>query len=144
MNVTRRGAMLALAGLAVTGCSGGSDEEAAAPVSTEPQRQPVEEVDRLELGQTRTGIALAAYGQAPGIGYTGPRLVARRNGAPGPDGLIDFDFLLTPPDPGLNLPRGEGNARRVRVDLLLTGRDLIGARGMRVYGTSNFREITFR
>jgi len=143
----RRALMAGALALLVAGCSGGEDEAVdaeATPETPEDRRVPVETVERLELGQTRTGIALAAFGIAPGIGYGRPTLVARRRGAPGGDGLIDFDFLVSPPDPSLELPTGQRRARTIRGDLLLTGRDLVGARGLRVHGLGNARAITFR
>ena len=141
-----------LAGTALPGCSWFGDageepqqldfsgaDEARAPRG----REPVVSVERLEIGRTASGLALVARGVAPGSGYARPRLIPRREGAPGRDAMLDFDFVVTPPDPDRNLPEGDSKVRRVRADTLLSPGDLRGARGIRVHGLRGGAEIRF-
>ena len=145
MRVSRRVAICAGLAALAGGCSWFEDDapEPAAEGPEGPVREPVDAVERLEIGRTGQGIALAAYGVAPGIGYAAPRLVARREGRPGRDGMLDFDFFVTPPDPRRNLPRGGAGARRVRADLLLDLDRVQGVRGIRVHAIEGGMQLFF-
>ena len=142
-------AVLAL-GVAPGGCSwlgGGEEEEPAqAPApGTAPLAEPVsvQAVRHIEIGRTRRGYAITAYGTAPGLGHANPRLVARRGGAPADDGMLDYDFLLDQPPPGLALPQGTARARAVRADLEIPADRLEAVRGLRVHAVSGGVQMLF-
>lgn len=150
MTVHRRWVLAGVAAALLGGCSifGGNDGEdetleARTQAPQERPREPVIEVERVEIGQTRDGIALTAFGIAPGLGYGRPRLVARRGGAPAEDGYLDFDFFVTPPDPSLALGQGERSARRVRVDLIVPNDRLRGRSGIRIHGVETGVRVPF-
>ncbi len=129
------GAMMSV--VAVAGCElfGDDEEEAAAAAATPAIVDPesVVAVQRVEIGRTRKGVVLAAFGTAPGLGYSRPRLVPRRDGEPGPDGYLDFDFVLDPPPATLTLPQGTTRARAVRADVEILIDRARAARGVRVH-----------
>jgi len=153
-------ALAAAALAALAGCSTVSDAapevefEALAPSRPpEPQpeariseaeivRRPVASVDRLELGVTRDGRLLTAYGAAPTPGWFQALLRPRDDGRLAPDGFLEFDFLAAPPE--LNgadpeaLPAGPGvpAQRAVRADRLLRGGAVQTAAGIRVFAAS--------
>lgn len=136
-------------GLAVAlgGCSWFGDDEPEAPTAAVQPAAPVGEavqaVRRIELGSTRKGVVVAAFGTAPGLGYSRPRLVARRNGEPASDGLLDFDFVLDPPPPGLDLPQGTPRAREVRADTEISLDTARRARGVRVHAIVGGVQLLF-
>lgn len=133
-----------LAMLGAAGCSSDEEEapEAAIPSVAEPVA--VEQVASLEIGRTRDGIVLTAYGVAPGIGYAAPTLVPRRGGQAASDGFLDFDFVATPPDVGFGLGQGSNSrARLVRADRLIKGQRLRGVVGVRVHGARGGQQIAF-
>ncbi len=147
----RRNAALSAAIAAVLvlgGCSlfGSDDDEEAAAAEQEQAAAlyaPVEAVRHIEVGRTRNGYVITAHGIAPGLGYGAPELRARRQGKPGPDGFIDFDFVAQAPDPSFNLGEGAVEARAVRADLHVTASDLRGAVGIRSHGTSGGLQMQF-
>lgn len=147
--VTAMLAAAAVAGLA--GCSVfGSDDEASAEAAAQAAEdalarppEPVEAVEKIEIGRTRTGLVITAIGVAPGLGYARPRLRPRREGQPGTDGLIDFDFVATPPDPGLALGQGDVRARTLRADYLIDIETLRQARGIRIHGRDRGVQLVF-
>lgn len=131
----------------LAGCSmfGGNDEEeAAARAAAVASAVPVDEVVGIEIGRTSTGILVTAYGFAPGIGYGAPELRARRGGAIGTDGFLDYDLVARPPDSGFGLPAsGDPRARLVRADRLFGLAELRGATGLRVHGGGGGRQVLF-
>jgi len=135
------GSLLLMTALMAGGCSylgfGDEDDEetpdAAAEQPSQAAEVPVEGVRGIEVGRTRRGMMITAYGTAPGIGFGAPRLVPRRGGRPGPEGFLDFDFVATPPDPGFELPAGPVKGRALRADLELAPEALQGAAGIRVH-----------
>lgn len=134
--------------LPLPACSlfGGGDEEeeaAAAPVAVQPQAVIMAEITGLEVGRTRDGIVLTAIGLAPGIGFAEPRLAARRNGLPDSQGIVDFDFVATPPDAGFNLGAGDPRARLIRADRLIGVDEMRGVAGLRVHAANGVRQIVF-
>jgi len=146
----RKPAALAIAALlAFGGCSmfGSDDEDTPAATGNgaipEQVYAPVEAVRDIEIGRTRNGYVVTAIGIAPGLGYGAPELRARREGAVGPDGYLDYDFVAKAPDPRFRLGEGTAQARTVRADLQLLSRDLKGARGIRVHGVSGGLQIDF-
>jgi len=152
MALTRRLAMIGMAAGLLPGCAwlGFGEDEAEAPETEPPAeglaargREPVESVEAIEIGRTAQGVAVAAFGTAPGLGYARPRLLPRRGGELSPDGFIEFDMLAIPPDPDRDLPRGEASARRLRADALIDAEDLAGARGVRVFALQGGRQLSF-
>lgn len=133
--------------VALGGCSlFGDDEEAPAPevvTPAVPVEESVQAVRRLELGTSRKGVVLAAFGTAPGLGYSKPRLVARRNGEPASDGLLDFDFVLDAPPAELALPQGTARAREVRADAEIPLDQARRARGVRVHAVVGGMQMLF-
>lgn len=134
----------------LAGCSVfGSEEEAPAAADAHGAAaearaaEPVEAVRSVEIGRTRDGLVITAVGTAPGLGYARPRLEPRRDGRPGVDGLLDYDFTAVPPDPGLEMPRGPARAREVRADRFVELPDLQGARGIRVHGARRGVRLMF-
>ena len=109
---------------------------AAEQAASEEIYAPIETVRDIEIGRTRNGYAIAVHGIAPGLGYGAPELRVRRDGKLGPDGFIDFDFVVKAPDANFNLGEGPVEARVIRADLHITARDLQGAVGIRVHGVS--------
>jgi hypothetical protein len=150
---------LAIAILTLGGCSTGSvlddfptiwggesraDEarrEAVQEARTTPV--PVESVRNLEIGQTRQGFLITAYGTAPGLGYALPRLRPRRDGAPGADGYVEYDFVASEPPPGFDLPPGTARTRAIRADLPVKATDLRGVAGIRVMTLRGGAQIDF-
>ncbi|MGF1501270.1 MAG: hypothetical protein ACFBSD_05600 [Paracoccaceae bacterium] len=134
--------LAALASL-MSGCAlfGDDEEETAAaaeaePAATGPIREPVAAVGNVEIGRTRSGIVITAFAEAPGLGYSRPVLLPRRDGQPDAEGILDYDFFVTPPDPNFELPPGQGRALQVRADLMLSVAQVRAARGLRVHGLS--------
>lgn len=104
---------------------------------------PVQAVRDLEIGRSRDGFIVTAFGTAPALGYARPRLRPRRDGNPGQDGFIDYDFVADPPKPGLERAQGSLQARQLRADVLLPQRRLRGAAGIRVHSLSGGVELGF-
>ncbi len=104
---------------------------------------PVEAVRGVEVGRTRDGFLITAYGTAPGLGYSLPRLRPRREGAPGLDGYIEYDFVASEPPPGFDLPAGTSRARMLRADLPVRAADLRGAAGIRVMALRGGAQLDF-
>ena len=120
------------------------DEEPEAPVvDAGPMVRSVDDVRSIEIGRTRDGVVVTAYGIAPGIGYALPRLEPRRNGRLGTDGFLDFDFVANAPDPGFQMPQGQVQARVLRADRLIGVNTLSSAAGIRVHGRSGGKQFEF-
>lgn len=137
------------ASLALGGCSiFRSDDKKAEAAEAEQAAQaarfePIETVRHVEIGRTRNGYVISAQGYAPGLGYGAPELRPRREGKPGPDGFIDYDFVARAPDPGFNLGEGTLQARAIRADLQIEGPELRGATGIRIHGVKGGVQLTF-
>jgi hypothetical protein len=104
---------------------------------------PVETVRSVEIGRTRSGFLITAYGTAPGLGYSLPRLRPRREGAPGADGYVEYDFVASEPPPGFDLPPGTARTRMLRADLPVGAADLRGAGGIRVLALRGGAQLDF-
>lgn len=104
---------------------------------------PVTAVRSVEMGRTRDGFLITAYGTAPGLGYSLPVLRARRGGRPDTDGYVEFDFVATEPAPGAELPPGSSQARALRADLAVQTTDLRGASGIRVLARGGGVQVDF-
>lgn len=131
----------------VAGCSLFSSDEEEEVLT--PQEQialspvPIQAVREIEIGRTRDGFVITAFGTAPALGYSQPQLRARRDGQPGLDGFLDYDFIARPPRPGLELSQGTLSARSIRADTLLKRADLNGAAGIRVHALSGGVQMGF-
>jgi hypothetical protein len=140
-------AIAASLGLSLGGCSlfGSDDDETAAveAAAAEAAMEPVASVRSIEVGTTRDGYVITAYGYAPGLGYGAPRLEPRRDAKPGPDGYLDYDFVAKAPDPALNLGTGDLAARAIRADVLLKATELQGVAGVRIHGAAGGMMMTF-
>jgi hypothetical protein len=130
------------AALTLGGCTIGSGTIGAdaPPPASDPaviaaMRQ-VASVERLEMGRTFQGIALIAFGEASGPGWTLGRL-APRGDRPGPDGFLEFDFVAAPP-PADAPPTAVDNAalRRLRGHALVPLDALEGVAGIRVHAAA--------
>lgn len=104
---------------------------------------PVMAVQSVEIGQTRTGYLVSAFGTAPGLGYSLPELRARRSGEPSLDGFIEYDFVATVPSPALDLPPGTTRTRSIRADLLVKQGDIRNLRGIRVFAQQGGVQVGF-
>lgn len=104
---------------------------------------PIQAVRTVEMGRTRNGFIITAFGTAPGVGYSLPSLRARRGGLPGTDGYIEFDFVAVEPPAGFNLPQGTTQARAVRADLPVPLASLQGAAGLRVIALGGGVQMDF-
>ncbi len=118
------------AALLLSGCGGDAPEpaaEATIGVAPQPQARMVEEVRDIEIGRVVEGLVLVARGVTETTGWSAPELRPR-----GPDaaGVLEFDFVATPPR---NPVEAAEPARRVRADRVLTLDDLARATGVRVY-----------
>lgn len=133
--------------LSLTGCSlfksNDSKKTEAQAAAAAPTYLPVESVNNIEIGRTRNGIAVTAYGIAPGLGFGGAELRPRRDGRPGADGLLDFDFVARAPDARFNLGEGDLTARAIRADILLSPGQLAGAQGMRIHAATGGLQVAF-
>lgn len=104
---------------------------------------PVDSVSGVELGRTRDGFLITAYGTAPGLGYSLPQLRPRRGGQPGLDGYVEYDFVATEPPPGFALPQGTARTRALRADIAVPAGALVGTRGIRVIGQRGGAQLDF-
>jgi hypothetical protein len=104
---------------------------------------PVQAVRSVEIGRTRDGFIITAYGTAPGLGYSLPALRPRRGGQPSNDGFVEYDFVATEPAEGLDLPPGTTGARALRADLPVTVSSLRGAAGIRVLAIRGGVQLPF-
>jgi hypothetical protein len=141
-------AAMVAAALGLGGCSLFSSDDKAEVAAVERAASealyaPIEAVRRIEIGRTRDGYVITVLGIAPGLGYGAPELRVRRQGSPGPDGIIDFDFVAQAPDPGFNLGVGAVEARAIRADLMITAKELQGVAGIRVHGVSGGLQMKF-
>lgn len=103
---------------------------------------PVETVSALEVGRTRDGFLITAFGAAPVPGYSLPQLRPRRGGAPDVEGYVEYDFLATEPA-GFELPAGTTRTRALRADLPVAAAALRGVRGIRVLGRLGGAQLDF-
>jgi hypothetical protein len=103
---------------------------------------PVQSVNSIEIGRTRDGFLITAYGRAPGLGYSLPALRPRRDGLPGLDGYIEYDFVATEPTRA-DLPAGTSATRALRADLPVAAGALRGARGIRVLALQGGAQLDF-
>ena len=133
--------------LALGGCSifDGDDEEdetATEQQVAEARYDPVVEVAHIEIGRTRDGLVITAFGLAPTLGYARPELRPRRDGRPGPEGYLDFDFVAQAP---ATPPAGSASerARLIRADHLLPIREIQGARGIRIHAAEGGMLMNF-
>jgi hypothetical protein len=117
--------------------SGGGEAAAEAP------QVPVQTVGSIEIGRTRDGFLITAHGTAPGLGYSLPTLRPRRDGAPGVDGYIEYDFVATEPPAGFELPTGTREARELSAYLPIGANALRGAAGIRVLALRGGAQLDF-
>ncbi len=120
-----------------------SQAEKAAREAAVASVEPIQSVRNIELGRTRDGFIVTAFGTAPGLGYSLPRLRPRRGGSPGTDGFIDLDFVATAPQPGFELPVGTTRTRAVRADLPIKSSALRRAQGIRVHALRGGVQASF-
>lgn len=140
-------ALLVLGGCSLFGSGDDEDERAAAVERAEAAYEPVVAVRSIEIGRTRNGIVITAIGLAPAPGYAVPELRPRRDGQPGPEGYLDFDFVARAPDPALapaaNPAQGAEAGHRVRADRHVSLRNLRGVRGIRVHAAEGGMLLNF-
>ena len=145
--------LLLTGALSLSGCSAwdyvwGDDEsedieaEQAAQAAIK-VKVPVQAVRSVEMGRTRDGFLITAYGTAPGLGYSAPALRARRDGAPGADGYIEYDFVAVEPPEGRVYPPGSTQIRSLRADLPVKLEQLQGALGLRVLSLGGGVQMDF-
>ncbi|MEL6476463.1 MAG: hypothetical protein AAFR17_03975 [Pseudomonadota bacterium] len=104
---------------------------------------PIQAVREVEIGRTRDGFVITAYGTAPELGWALPRLRARRDGQPGQDGFVDYDFVASPPKIGLERGQGSLEARSLRADVLLKTSQLRDVAGIRVHALAGGLQLEF-
>lgn len=125
------------------GSSKGEAEEAERLAEARAVKVPIQTVEKAEIGRTRNGVLITAYGRTAGFGYTFPVLEARRDGAPGADGYVDYDFMATEPQPDQNIPEGAMAGQAIRADLPLDADALQGVAGVRIHALSGGAQIEF-
>jgi hypothetical protein len=138
-----------LAVLLLGACGGGlwgddgeaEEAERLAATEAEAAQVPIQLVRTVEIGRTRDGFLITAYGTASSPGFSRPQLQARRDGAPGIDGYVEYDFVATQPPPGVDLPGGR--SQLLRADLPVRASALRGAAGIRVLGLTGGAQIDF-
>lgn len=144
-------ALVAPAALMLAGCGfidnpwGSSKREAEEAERLEEARAvkvPIQSVRSAEIGRTRNGFLITAYGVTPGFGYTFPVLQPRREGAPGVDGYVDYDFMATEPQPDQNVAAGAGE-QLIRAYLPVDAEDLRSVAGIRIHALSGGAQIDF-
>lgn len=118
------------------------DAEPEAVAAAEPAVRPVDEILGVEIGRTRDGIVVTAFGVAPTLGYADPRLEARRGGLVATDGFLDFDFVATLPDPAAAVA-GDPAARILRADRLIALEAVRRAQGLRIHGIQGGQAVVF-
>ncbi len=139
-------AIVTLGGCSFLGLGGDEEDEAevaAAERVVEASYEPVLEVTNIEVGRTRNGIVITALGVAPGLGYAAPELRPRRDGQPGPEGYLDFDFVARAPATPVNAAQASPRARLVRADHLIALAELRGARGIRIHAAEGGMLMNF-
>lgn len=122
---------------------GGEEPPAPAPEVVERRIVPVTAVVSLDIGRTRDGLLVTAAGLAPPGGFSQPRLVVRREGQPGPDGFLDYDFTVREPAQELREQPGPTVTRRVQAVAELRERQLRNVRGLRVHAARGSAELPF-
>ena len=138
-----------LAVLSLVACGDGDaspegEGEAGEAAAEAPAPQvPIQTVRSIEIGRTRDGFLITAHGTAPGLGYSRPTLRPRRDGAPGIDGYIEYDFVATEPPAGFDLPPGTAQARELSAYLLINVNALRGAAGIRVLALRGGAQLDF-
>lgn len=142
-------ALAALSALLVLGGCGlfDGDDEAEERAAEQQQAaalyESVVEVTNIEIGRTRDGLVITAVGVAPGVGYASPDLTPRRDGQPGPDGYLDFDFVARAPLTPTAGGQAPARARAIRADHLVSIRNLRGARGIRIHAAEGGMLMNF-
>lgn len=104
---------------------------------------PMRIVRAVEIGRTKTGILLTAFGTAPGSGYSLPALRVRREGKTTSDGFLEFDLVASSPPPGAELPPATPRNLEIRADLPVDLRALRGVKGLRVMALENQVQVNF-
>ncbi|MEM9141142.1 MAG: hypothetical protein AAGB15_15045, partial [Pseudomonadota bacterium] len=104
---------------------------------------PVAAVQSVEVGQTRDGFLISAFGTAPGLGYSLPALRVRRSGEPSTDGFLEYDFVASAPSANLQLPPGTTRTRSIRADLAVKRNALRGVQGIRVFAVQGGVQVGF-
>ena len=135
--------MLTLGGCSVLGFGDDEEDAAAEAQAVEASYEPVLEVSDIEVGRTRNGVVITTIGVAPGLGYAAPELRLRRDGQPGPDGYLDFDFVARAPATPVNAEPASPRARLIRADHPLTLDELRGARGIRIHAAEGGMLMNF-
>ncbi|MEM9100296.1 MAG: hypothetical protein AAGC79_17425 [Pseudomonadota bacterium] len=140
--------ILMLAGtLAGCGLFSSDDEEVPQELTEQDlfptQGVPIQAVREIEIGRTRDGFVVTAFGTAPALGFANPELRIRRQGQPGVDGFLDFDFIASPPRPGLERGQGTIAARELRADAILKTEALSGVAGIRIHALSGGVQLVF-
>lgn len=155
----RLGAALLACGVVLAGCETGTflddantivgGESSADKAAREARaaairnKVPVASVSNVEIGRTRDGYLITAYGLAPGLGYALPALRVRRGGAPSNDGFLEFDFVATAPAEGLDLPQGNTRSRAIRADIAVREDALRRIRGIRIIAQGGGVQVPF-
>lgn len=136
-------AVLALGGCSLFGSGEDEQEGAAAEQAPQPSYDSVDEVAHIEIGRTRDGLVITAYGVVPSLGFAAPELRPRRDGQVGPDGYLDFDFVARVPAEPATAAAGPMRTRMLRADHLLPIRRIQGARGIRIHAAEGGMMMNF-
>ena len=130
-------------GFSLFGDDDETDQQDPQAVALQQVKVPIQAVRSAEMGRTRDGFIITAYGTAAGLGYSLPTLRPRRGGAPGTDGYIELDFVAVEPAAGFNLPPGNTQTRSIRADLPVPLGALQGAVGLRVLALTGGVQMDF-
>jgi hypothetical protein len=134
--------ILALCGAAATGCTFSGDLSPTDPVLqaayVETLRTVVPRVVGLELGRTRDGFALAAFGSTDERGWSSAQL-RPRDPLVAPDGFMEFDLTGVPPQGAAPI----AGPAPIRADRALAEALVGQTRGARVFAVEGSMEGLF-
>lgn len=145
----RKTAVMLAAAAALSACSSFSGDDEA---ETSAQAQPaapaeapkalMRQVETLEFGRLFDGYMLTTIGYAPTVGYYAAELRPRNGGAPAPDGLLEFDFVASPP-PAAEVVNAPVTATTIRADRPLDIETLRRVAGVRIFSEAGAVEGRF-
>lgn len=109
------------------------------PPPPEPDKQMIQRVGSMEIGRTFNGVNLTAYGLSDSIGWRDPEL-RPRGAVPGPDGIINLEFVARPP---VEAKPGPVPVRLMRADIAFDMATMRQSRGVRIEAREGALQAAF-